>query len=106
MRDDAGTTYAIEVGDYFNRIDGQIRRWLFASAPEEAKRGVELFEVPRFTRTLSEWINMLISAGFAIEQLSEPRPDAKTLERYPHVQDAQVVAYFLHIRARKPLDGP
>ena len=106
LRDETGTTDAIEVGGYFDRIDGQIMRWLFASAPEEAKRGMDLFEVPRFARTLSEWINMLISAGFTIEQLSEPRPNAMTLERYPHVQDAQVVAYFLHIRARKPLAGP
>ena len=102
LRDDAGTTYAIEVGRYFERIDGRIMRWLFASAPDEVKQGMNLFEVPRFTRTISEWVNMLIEAGFAIERLSEPRPDDETVKAYPAVQDAQVAAYFLHVRARKP----
>jgi SAM-dependent methyltransferase len=102
LRDERGTTYAIEVGRYFERLDGQVTRWLFASAPEEAKRDVRLFEVPRFTRTLSEWMNFLIDAGFAIERVSEPRPSDETVRAFPAVQDAQVVSYFLHIRARRP----
>jgi hypothetical protein len=77
-------------------------RWLFASAPEEVKRDLGLFEVPRFTRTLSEWMNMLIDAGFLIERVSEPRPGDEIVRAFPAVQDAQVVAYFLHLRARKP----
>ena len=101
LRDDAGKTYAIEVGGYFERCDGRIRRWLFASAPEEAKKGLDMFQVPLFTRTLSEWINMLIDAGFALERIAEPRPNDEVVRETPLVQDAQVVAYFLHVRARK-----
>ena len=102
LRDEEGTTYAIEVGGYFERIDGRIMRWLFATAPDEVKKDLPLFEVPRFTRTVSEWINMLIDVGFVIERVAEPRPSDETVRGYPDVQDAQVVAYFLHIRARKP----
>jgi SAM-dependent methyltransferase len=102
LRDESGTTYAIEVGKYFERLDGRVMRWLFASAPEEVKRDLGLFEVPRFTRTLSEWMNMLIDAGFLIERVSEPRPGDEIVRAFPAVQDAQVVAYFLHLRARKP----
>lgn len=102
LRDEAGRTYAIEVGQYFERLDGHITRWLFASAPEEVTRGVELFEVPRFTRTLSEWMNMLTDAGFLIERVSEPRPSDEVVRAFPAVQDAQVVSYFLHVRARRP----
>jgi SAM-dependent methyltransferase len=101
LRDETGTTYAIEVGGYFERLDGRVTRWLFASAPDEAKRGVPLFEVPRFSRTISEWLNMLIDVGFIIERVAEPRPSDETIHRWSEVQDAQVVAYFLHIRARK-----
>ena len=101
LRDDAGTTYAIEVGRYFERLDGRIARWLFAAAPEEVRRGHDLFEVPRFTRTVSEWLNMLIDAGFGLERISEPCPSDETVRAHPSVQDAQVVAYFLHLRVRK-----
>ena len=101
LRDEAGTTYAIEVGRYFDREDGRMTRWLFSSAPEEAKRGLSLFEVPRFTRTISEWFNMLIEAEFVVDCVSEPRPSDETVRAYSAVQDAQVVAYFLHVRVRK-----
>ena len=59
------------------------------------------FKVPRFTRTLSQWVNLLIDAGFRLERIREPRPDEKAVRACPDVQDAQVVAYYLHIRARK-----
>ena len=102
LRDERGVTYAIEVGDYFERIDGRIMRWLFASAPKSVKEGLPLFQVPRFTRTVSEWFNMLLEAGFAIERVAEPRPSDETVQANPDVQDAQVVSYFLHVRVRKP----
>jgi len=101
LRDEGGTTYAIEVGDYFRRLDGEIMRWLFAAAPDAAKRGLPLFQVPRFTRTLADWIDILLGAGFAIERLAEPRPSDEAVRAWPDVQDAQVVAYFLHVRVRK-----
>ncbi len=102
LRDDRGRTYAIEVGDYYKHTNGDVARWIFSSTPPEAREGVPLFEVPRFTRTLSEWINLSIDAGFRIERLHEPSPSDEDVRRYPAVQDAQVVAYFLHIRLRKP----
>jgi ubiquinone/menaquinone biosynthesis C-methylase UbiE len=105
LRDEEGTTYAIEVGDYFERIDGRIMRWLFAAAPDSVKVGLPLFQVPRFTRTISEWINLSIEAGFTIERVSEPRPSDETVSEVPEVQDAQVVAYFLHVRARRPAES-
>jgi len=102
LRHADGVTYAIEVGDYFRNNDGEVGQWLFSAAPEEAKAPWPLFKVPRFSRTVSRWINLLIEAGFVIERLAEPRPDDATVAAWPNVQDAQVIAYFLHIRARKP----
>jgi len=102
MRDAGGLTYAIEVGDYFRNLDGHVSEWLFGAAPAEEKRGLPKFKMPRFTRTLSQWLNLLLDAGFMLERTEEPRPSDKTVRACPHVQDAQVVAYFLHIRARKP----
>ena len=101
LQDEAGRTYAFEVGDYFRNEDGRICEWTFSAAPEEVRRRTPKFRVPRFTRTLSQWLNALLDAGFAIERLAEPRPCDEIVERHPNLQDAQVVAYFLLVRARK-----
>lgn len=102
LRDENGRTYAIEIGDYFRNMQGEISEWLFSAAPEEAKQGLSPFKIPRFTHTLSEWFNLLIDCGFTIERVAEPYPDDDTVEHYPNLQDAQVVAYFLIVRVRKP----
>ena len=102
LRDERGLTYAIEVGDYFRDLDGQVAEWLFTATPAEEKRALPKFKMPRFTHTLSHWLNLLVKAGFMLERTEEPRPSDETVRACPHVQDAQVVAYFLHIRARKP----
>jgi hypothetical protein len=45
---------------------------------------------------------LLIETGFILEHIEEPCPDDETVLQCPNIQDAQVVAYFLHIRARRP----
>jgi SAM-dependent methyltransferase len=102
LRDARGVTYAIEVGDYFRPREGEVEEWLFSAAPPEAKRGLRRFKIPRFRRTLADWLNLLVETGFVLERVEEPRPSDATVERCPKVQDAQVVAYFLHVRVRKP----
>ncbi len=101
LRDTTGNTYAIEVGNYFHNQDGEISEWRFASLPESLQ-SLPKFKIPRFTRTLSQWLTMIIRAGFMLEQVNEPRPDDEVVRQHPELQDSQVVAYFLHIRCRKP----
>ena len=102
LRDETGLTYAYQVGDYFRNLHGDIEEWTFNAAPPEVRQSVAKFRVPRFTRTVSQWLNLLLDTGFVLERIEEPCPDDDTVGRYPNVQDAQVVAYFLHVRARKP----
>lgn len=102
LRAEDGLTYAIEVGDYFRNLDGEINEWLFSAAPPEVKRGLPKFKTPRFTRTVSQWLNLVMATGFVLERLEEPCPSDAIVRACPAVQDAQIVAYFLHIRARKP----
>jgi len=102
LRNESGLTYAIEVGDYFRNLDGEVTEWLFGAAPEDLKRKLPKFKTPRFTRTISQWFNLLVETGFRVERVEEPRPTDETVRECPDVQDAQVVAYFLHVRARKP----
>jgi len=102
LRDENGLTYAIEVGGYFRNLEGAVTEWLFGAAPPEVKQGLVKFKTPRFTRTVSQWLNLLIENGFELERVEEPRPSDATVRACPDMQDAQVVAYFLHIRVRKP----
>jgi ubiquinone/menaquinone biosynthesis C-methylase UbiE len=102
VRNDSGRRIAVECGDYFNVFDGDIEEWIFSAAPPELRQGFEKFKVPRFTRTLSGWMNLLIDTGFVIERLLEPCADDETIKRCPDVADTRIVAYFLHVRCRKP----
>jgi len=101
LRTPDGRAYAYEIGDYFRRRDGEIAEWIFSAAPAAEREHLPPFRIPQFTRPLGEWLNALVDAGFVIERIAEPRPDAETVRAYPKLQDAQVVAYFLHVRARK-----
>ena len=105
LHDEKGLTYAIEVGGYFENLQGDIAEWLFSAAPLQVREGLPKFKVPRFTRTISQWLNLLIETGFLLERIAEPRPSDQAVCECPDIQDAQVVAYFLHIRARKPEKG-
>ncbi len=104
LRDEKGHTYAVEVGDYFRNLNGKISEWLFGAAPQEAKDNLRKFKIPRFNMTLSQWFNLLIGIGFRLECIREPRADDEVVSSCPDLQDTQVVAYFLHIRVRKPSD--
>src|SRR5262245_31820970 len=70
LRDAGHRTYAMEVGDYFRNLDGEIDEWLFSAAPPEAKRGLTKFKVPRFTLTISQWLNLLVEVGFRLERVA------------------------------------
>ena len=100
-RDDLGQTYAIEVGDYFKNQDGDIAEWIFSAAPESVAEQYAKFKIPRFTRTIGQWLNMLIDSGFVIERVEEPKPSEEAVREHPNLQDATVFAYFLHVRATR-----
>lgn len=102
LRHPDGTTRAIEIADYFKNVDGDIDQWTFNGAPPEERLKVAAFQVPRFHRTLSQWVEMIISAGLSIEAFGEPRASEETARAVPIVEDTRVAPIFLHVRARKP----
>ena len=91
----------MEVGDYFREQNGEISEWIFGAAPAAETAGVPKFKIPRFNRTISQWLNLLIATGFTLERVEEPRPSDEAARQWPYIQDAQVVAYFIHFRVRK-----
>lgn len=101
LRNFNGKTYAIQVSDYFENVNGRIEEWIFGAAPLHLKYRFPKFKIPVFNWTLTQWFRFIQDAGFVIEQINEPYPDDDMIKKQPYLQDAQVVAYFLHIRCRK-----
>ncbi len=106
LQDATGKTYALEIGDYFRNQQGEIEEWLFSDAPAETTAGLPRFQIPRFTRTLSQWVNGLLDAGFTLDRLGEPKPGDDAVRAHPRLQETQAVAYYLHVRAKKPGPAP
>jgi hypothetical protein len=40
LRGGSRLSYAVEVGDYFRNLDGDVSEWLFGAAPPEAQQGL------------------------------------------------------------------
>ncbi|ASY62751.1 putative methyltransferase [Sinorhizobium sojae CCBAU 05684] len=102
IRDEHGDCHAVEVADYFYETDGQIETWLFSSLPRRERENATPFRIPRFHRTLSSWMTMIIASGFVVEELREPMASEEAARLYPTVADTRVAPIFLHLRLRKP----
>ena len=102
VHDELGQRLGVVCGDYFTRREDLVEEWMFSSIPRPLRDTLPKFRVPRFFRTLSEWIHALLESGFALERLEEPSADDETVRRCHHVADTRLVAYFLHVRCRKP----
>jgi ubiquinone/menaquinone biosynthesis C-methylase UbiE len=101
IRDEEGKKTGFIVKDYFTNLNGEIDEWIFNAAPKQLTEKMRKFRIPRFTRTLSEWLNMLIRIGFVLEEFCEPYADDETLEKHPEEYDSRIMPQFLIIRCRK-----
>ena len=100
-RDENGKKIGLIIKDYFKQINGEIEEWIFSAAPKEITDNMEKFKVPRFHHTLSEWLNMLIKAGFIFEEFCEPHVEEEVLREHPKEYDSLIAPLFLIIRCRK-----
>ncbi|TCL76041.1 class I SAM-dependent methyltransferase [Rhizobium sp. BK251] len=101
VRDANGEAVAVQVADYFDETEGRIERWLFSGIPAEERASLTPFAIPRFHRTLTSWISMIVEAGLAIEAFGEPTASRELALAEPVVADTRVAPIFLHIRSRK-----
>ena len=98
IRDEHGEKVSWVVSRYFDPAHW-VERWRFTDAPADAPQ----FAVPRFDRTLSEYLNAVMDAGFTLRKLSEPRPSLEYCAAHPSQRGwRDHVAVFLHVRAEKP----
>ena len=99
---DRETKPALTVSGYFSKKQW-IERWKFSQVPEELRKDIPLFAIPRFPRTLSEYINPLLQTGFILKKLAEPRPSANDCRKYPYLQRwRDAGSLFLHVHCIKP----
>lgn len=101
IHDENGRRKAMICGDYFRELHGEMEEWIFNTAPQELTKGMRKFRIPRFTRTLSHWVNLVIDSGFSIERMAEPAPSDAALKADPSLFDMRIIAFFLIIRCRK-----
>jgi 2-polyprenyl-3-methyl-5-hydroxy-6-metoxy-1,4-benzoquinol methylase len=100
MEDENGNATKLTVSNYFGH-QPYVEHWRFEGGP--APKDAEPFAVPVFPRTLSEYVNTLIRAGFVLEEIAEPRPSEDMCEKHPWLQRWRDHAtLFLYVRAVKP----
>ena len=98
IRDERGEKVSRIVSRYFDP-GHWVERWRFTDAPPEAPE----FVVPRFDRTLSEYLNAVLDAGFVLRRIAEPRPSDEYCAAHPSQRGWRDHAgLFLHVRADKP----
>lgn len=91
----------LTVSEYFNS-EPWVEHWGFTSALDAEQ--ASLFAVPAFPRTLSQYLNVLIKAGFTLREIAEPPAPEEACRRYPGMEGWRAhAALFLHVRALKPL---
>lgn len=89
------------LGDYFSN-DARINESMFGAVPKEERANYNKFRIPYFHRTLSQWFDSIIKAGFIVEKLYEPFASEEEIKACPDVDDTRILGYFLHVRVRKP----
>jgi SAM-dependent methyltransferase len=104
LTDEAGAHLGLRVGRYFERAPF-VEYWRFRRRLErgESQACGEPFEVPRFPRTLSDYINAVVDAGFRIMRVEEPRPSDEMARRHEWLnrwyQHAPLVLFVSAVKA-------
>jgi SAM-dependent methyltransferase len=104
LTDEEGSHLGLRVGRYFERSPF-VEYWRFSRRPNATmlQPNEEPFEVPRFPRTLSDYINAVSEAGFRIVKIEEPRPSEEMARRYDWLnrwyQHAPLVLFILAVKA-------
>ena len=104
LTDETGTHHGLRVGRYFERTPF-MEYWRFSRRPHTSQRQAagEPFEVPRFPRTLSDYINAVSEAGFRLARIEEPRPSEDMARQHEWLnrwyRHAPLVLFILAVKA-------
>ena len=95
---------ALEKQDWFYGEDGEILHSPLDNYQDEGVRHSNWMadDVVKYHRTVSGVLNSLLSAGFALTRLAEPRPDPALLAERPELKLEGRRPIFRIVSARKP----
>jgi len=104
-RDERGNEIGRIVGNYFClqplSDEQRVSRWFWHAAPQEERAKAEKFAMPRFYRTISEYVNTVINAGLTLTALHEPYASDAAVAACPSVADTRIWPYMLILQARR-----
>ncbi|WP_137136833.1 class I SAM-dependent methyltransferase [Rhizobium sp. FKY42] len=94
-----GRTTGLRVARYFDKTHF-LEHWRFGNRPKD--EDVVPFAIPRFPRTMSDYLNAVAKAGFIISRIDEPQPTAKACEMVPRFSRwRELGAFLLIVTARR-----
>ncbi len=95
---------ALDKQDWFYGEDGEILHWPLDNYQNEGVRHSNWMadDVVKYHRTVSGILNALLTSGFAITRLAEPRPDPALLAERPEMKHEDRRPIFLIVGAKKP----
>ena len=99
-RNEDGTIRSVELAGYFDKAE-HMETWTFSSLSEEERKKVRPFDTPYRHFPLSDWINMLIGAGLAIERMEEPKATEEEAAKEPVIADTLEFPLAMILRVRK-----
>lgn len=100
QKDESGETIGLCVSGYFDRA-GFTDHWRFGNRPQG--EDVPAFAVPRFPRTMGDYLNAIAKAGLRISLIDEPQPTVAacdTIPRFARWRD--IAAFLLVVKAERP----
>lgn len=100
LRDEEGQHTVLTVSHYFDE-EPWVERWRFGHAPQHY--ATRRFAIPRFPRTMSDYVNGIVRAGFVLKAMEEPRPTEEACRQFPRWRRwREHAAIFLYCRGEKP----
>lgn len=101
-RDAQGRTTGLRVARYFDR-SSFTEQWRFGNRPKG--EDVIPFAVPRFPRTIGDYLNAVATAGFVLTTIEEPQPSLAACEAVPRfARWRDLGAFLLLVMAKRPDD--
>lgn len=101
QKDANGKTTGLVSSHYFDQTNF-VENWRFGAGVNS--EDVVPFAIPRFPRTIGDYLNGLSDAGFRIREVREPRPTPQACEAIPRfTRWRDLGAFLLMVRAERVL---
>lgn len=97
-RDGTGRKQCLKVDRYFD-TGPAVCRW-------DMPRLRYHWSTPYWRYTVSEWVALIVGAGFILSGMHEPRPTAEQVAANPQLEDCSRLPFFLLFVVQKPVSVP